>query len=299
VLLLFCALLGAVSGGKTGSAALRVGAASQLLTVAITLAALGALVAVAAVVRAWLAMLGSGTGTSGRRRRSTWLERVMSGMITGALIGLILIAMSTRHRHIATSPQGSGQGSPHGRVSVSAVSFRPGTSAATVGAVIGLFAVALLVAEWKRRRRRRLSNIRDLLDRSTGTSVFGPGSPEAAALAETFESLRIADPEEEADPRKAVVAAYLMMTQLTAAAGAQRRLDETPSEYLERLLADVGVSRPAAARLTVLFERARYSDVPVDESIRTDAIEALQWIRIELRVLSPERAAPGGATLQP
>ena len=82
------------------------------------------------------------------------------------------------------------------------------------------------------------------------------------------------------------------MTYAAAAAGARRRGDETPSEFLQRLLDSLGASHEAARRLTSLFETARYSTKVFEETRRSDAIEALRQIRADL---SPDAvaSAPG------
>ena len=54
---------------------------------------------------------------------------------------------------------------------------------------------------------------------------------------------------------------------------------ETPTEYLQRIFVMSGAAAPPARALTGLFERARYSDRPVDEAMRSEAIAALGSLR--------------------
>ncbi|MHB1511523.1 MAG: DUF4129 domain-containing protein, partial [Acidimicrobiales bacterium] len=61
-----------------------------------------------------------------------------------------------------------------------------------------------------------------------------------------------------------------------------RRSSETASEFLQRLLASLGSSRDAAARLTSLFEAARYSSHSFDDTLRLDAITALRRVQLDL-----------------
>jgi hypothetical protein len=85
-----------------------------------------------------------------------------------------------------------------------------------------------------------------------------------------------------ADPRAAVLAAYARMEAALGAAGLTRRASEAPREYLSRLEAALRGGRRPAARLTALFERARFSEHPVGEDVRADALDALRELRSEL-----------------
>lgn len=86
------------------------------------------------------------------------------------------------------------------------------------------------------------------------------------------------------DPRAAVIACYARMLRAAAAAGVERRASDTALEALHRLLENNGVTEPSARRLTLLFERAKFSDHPIDENMRTDALDALLEVRSELGV---------------
>jgi hypothetical protein len=86
------------------------------------------------------------------------------------------------------------------------------------------------------------------------------------------------------DPREAILAAYARMQSLAELAGVDRRLSDTPHELLARLLHDHRVEPSSARRLTELFERAKFSERPVGETTRREAIEALRRIRSELLV---------------
>jgi hypothetical protein len=91
------------------------------------------------------------------------------------------------------------------------------------------------------------------------------------------------------DPREAIIAAYGRMERLFAASGLPREPSEAPMEYLERALKEVRASGSALRRLTALFEWAKFSDHPVDASMRDDAILALTQVRDELRANRTER----------
>jgi hypothetical protein len=88
----------------------------------------------------------------------------------------------------------------------------------------------------------------------------------------------------ELDPRKAVIATYARMETTLAGAGLPRAAAETPLEYLGRVLRELlHTSADAVARLTSLFERAKFSTHEIDSGMKNDAIDALVTMRDELR----------------
>ena len=80
-----------------------------------------------------------------------------------------------------------------------------------------------------------------------------------AMLDETLDDLR-----NEADPRRAVIAAYARMESILAAHDLARRPSEAPMEYLSRVLVDLRVTEEAVSKLTTLFERAKFSEHQID-----------------------------------
>jgi Domain of unknown function (DUF4129) len=136
-------------------------------------------------------------------------------------------------------------------------------AAGVAAGIVGLAGVALLRA----RRRRRGPE-------AEPRATVAEGARDAAAAA--------AIP---ADPRAAVLAAYARMEAALATVGLARRPSDAPREYLARLEAGLGGGRAPAARLTELFERARFSPHPVGEDLRRDAIGALESLRVELEAL--------------
>ena len=79
-----------------------------------------------------------------------------------------------------------------------------------------------------------------------------------------------------------MLVAYVRMESALAEAGLERRPSEAPREYLARITGRLGVARHPTATLTALFERARFSTHPVGESMRHDAVTALQQIADDL-----------------
>jgi hypothetical protein len=87
------------------------------------------------------------------------------------------------------------------------------------------------------------------------------------------------------DPRRAVIACYARMERLMTYSGIPRRLSDTPTEFLARVLRDRSVSASSVSTLTTLFERAKFSPHEVDERMRDDALSALERVRSELALL--------------
>jgi Domain of unknown function (DUF4129) len=99
----------------------------------------------------------------------------------------------------------------------------------------------------------------------------------AAAVEDSLDQLRA-----EADPRRAVIAAYARLEADLKAVGRPRQPAEAPLEYLARILSGFGVGSAALRRLTDLFEWAKFSQHAVDQSMKEDAIAALLQVRADL-----------------
>lgn len=107
----------------------------------------------------------------------------------------------------------------------------------------------------------------------------------AAVVDDSLDRLRA-----EADPRRAVIAAYARLEADLKAVGRPRQPAEAPLEYLARILSGFGVGAAALRRLTDLFEWAKFSQHAVDQSMKEDAIAALLQVRADLSG-SPVRLA--------
>lgn len=132
-------------------------------------------------------------------------------------------------------------------------------------------ALLLLIAVATVLVRRRLARVET--ERAGGS---GAGEVQAV-IEESLDEL-----EREPDPRRAVIRAYTGMERALARRGLGRRPFEAPFEYLARALAAIQVSRPAGERLTALFQRARFSEHPIDAEMKRQAIAALTAVRDEL-----------------
>ena len=139
--------------------------------------------------------------------------------------------------------------------------------AAAVGGGLVLFAALVLA------RRRGQVELED------GETVEEELS---AVVSETIDDLR-----READPRRAVIAAYARMERVLAQNGHPRHASEAPFEYLARTLSRLRVRAAAIGDLTELFERAKFSTHEIDQAMKERAIAALVSVRDDLQ------AAPG------
>jgi hypothetical protein len=146
--------------------------------------------------------------------------------------------------------------------------FRWGLAAALVAVIVGAMVAAVIV------RRRRAAQL--------GVVPLSAHELAAAELA-TIVDGTLDDLRREADPRRAVIAAYAQMERALARHGLPREPSEAPFEYLARLLRELRVRAASALALTELFERARFSDHAIDAAMKDEAIEALVAVREDLR----------------
>ncbi|HEY6651131.1 MAG TPA: DUF4129 domain-containing protein [Actinomycetota bacterium] len=92
----------------------------------------------------------------------------------------------------------------------------------------------------------------------------------------------ISDIERDPDPRRAIIRAYVRMEAVLARGGIPRRPSETPLEYIDGALRTLAIPAAPARSLTDLFEIARFSDRPIDVSMKRRAIDCLLDIRSAL-----------------
>ncbi|TMM03638.1 MAG: DUF4129 domain-containing protein [Actinobacteria bacterium] len=212
------------------------------------------------------------------RRQRTWR------MVFVLLGAAALTTVAAERYHFRAHPRppienpalgnGSKRGA-HKKTTASPAAHHAHLRLAPLLAILGAGGIALaafLVAE--RRRRRRLP--RD----------FSVAEALSDVLDETLDDLRV-----ETDPRRAVIAAYARMERALAAHGFPRRRFEAPHEYLSRVLAELSRGRLAAARLTALFERARFSPHEIDASMKAEAIEAIESLQADLAATEAAEAA--------
>jgi hypothetical protein len=91
----------------------------------------------------------------------------------------------------------------------------------------------------------------------------------------------------EPDPRVAVIRAYGRFEDALAAARAPRVPSQTPTEFMRTTLARLPVPVPPVARLTALFEIARFSDRHLGAEARDTACDCLDEITAALDTEAP------------
>ena len=280
--LILLAVIGASADDLAGASQLRRGPASVVLSVLITLAGLAGVASLVLLIWGLVTNKRKSLDGSAPKRRSPIL---VSGVMLAILAGFTaLLALAARRRHLQSFLAASGRpvSALHGAATT--LPFSAVASVTTSGIVIGIIAAVVLVKvirsmSWHRVLRR--------LERSPEDADEEPepqdrGRPDLEALGRALGGLTVADPSVEPDPRRAVIACYLSMLEVAARHGPERRGTDTPTEYLRRMLALTGAGEAPATSLTELFERARYSERPVDETMRSDAIDALNRVRHDL-----------------
>jgi uncharacterized membrane protein YidH (DUF202 family) len=196
--------------------------------------------------------------------RKNWVLAVFVSMIVGSVVAVLLLRYLHDHHGAHDNPVSQLAGlAKHGSRTAGVVQFDWGP----VIVVATLAVVALGAAAWFAVERRRVHRRTEL-----------PTAELALALERTIADLRA-----EADPRKAVIAAYAQMERALAEAELPRGPSEAPREYLGRVLPEVGASTASVERLTELFERAKFSPHAIDAAMKEQAIDALESLRDELR----------------
>lgn len=163
-------------------------------------------------------------------------------------------------------PPGAGAG--EGVEPIRPAEFRWPLAAGVAAAGAAAFAGMILL----RRRRVEESELDPLGKRRLAATEL------AMVVEGTLDDLR-----READPRRAVIAAYAQMERVLARHGLPREPAEAPFEYLGRMLGELSVRPEAALALTELFERARFSHHEIDAAMKDEAIDALVTVRDDLR----------------
>lgn len=141
-------------------------------------------------------------------------------------------------------------------------------------AVLVLAVAAATTALWSPTRRR----LRRQGFASGHDEAERPADALVALVDETVDDLRA-----ERDARKAIIAAYARMERGLARKGVPRRPWEAPLEYLRRVLVERRADAAHVARLTDLFERAKFSREELRPAAKADAIDCLLAIRREVQ----------------
>ncbi len=213
------------------------------------------------------------------RRKGGRRNALVAGLITFGLLAVFIRWISANGNNGQTLLDRFRPGSRRANLDVSGATprYEPEFATGPVLIVLGVLAVAIVT--WViayRARRRSLPPISESLYPAL-TDV----------LDETLDDLRA-----ETDPRKAVIGAYARMERTLGAYGLPRLPAEAPDEYLQRIFADLEVSRRSVSRLTALFSWAKFSGHDVAPEMKQEAIAALEAVGNELRaaeMLAEER----------
>lgn len=269
LLLLFAAVGVGTTSTTSGAAAAHPAVQRVEATLAFIFLAWLVVVAIAAAVWA-LTMRGAGPPIMFSQRRRVWPAYV--AIVVAALLFRWWIGFGghrkTRPPQVSISGHPTPQPKPTGPGVVD-------TNVALVGFVVAVVLTALAVAgyTWWARRQRGFVPARHAAEEQADEPVLAEAVDQALADLATVP-----------DPRLAVIAAYARMERVLRARGLPRRPAETPLEYLDRVLRELGGQAVAVDRLTALFEEAKFSRHPIGEPHRHDAIAALEALRAGLGV---------------
>jgi hypothetical protein len=204
-------------------------------------------------------------------------------VLAGAVVAVVLA-----HPNAQRLGAGAGGGGHLPKPSKSApLPYSATVGGATAGAVVLVLGILLLLVRLRRigRRGRRDAFLADL----EGPDAV-PASAPAEGISLPLDGVTVADPLTEPDPRQAVIAAWMAMTEVIGRCWRPREPSEAPFEYLQAALTGAGVQPGSAHRLTTLFETARWGGRPVGEEMRAEAVAALDGVRRELH----RQAVPAG-----
>ena len=90
--------------------------------------------------------------------------------------------------------------------------------------------------------------------------------------------------EQDADPRRVVIACWVRLEEAAALAGIPRQAGDTSTDLVERLLAHSSVSGGVLAPFAAVYREARFATHTVDAQMRDQARAALTRLRDELSV---------------
>lgn len=206
-----------------------------------------------------------------RRTKKNPIVGVVVFLIAMGLLAVVVRQLSSNGARGGDSPIGKVllPRIPTGTNADGAQRFEPQFALLPVLVVSGVAAAAIVAFTLSARARRRALG---------GDDTGSLAEALADVLEETLDDLRA-----ERDPRRAVIAAYARLERTLAAFGLPRRPSEAPLEYLERVLGELSVTAPSVRRLTMLFERAKFSQHEIGPQMKDEAIVALQTIQDELR----------------
>ena len=102
---------------------------------------------------------------------------------------------------------------------------------------------------------------------------------------ELMEKIELAmrDLEEGKKVHDVILRAYEEMCRVLEKSGVKGEESLTPREFQDEVIEQTGIDPKPVERLTTLFEEARYSEHPIDDSKRMEAIKALGELKTEMK----------------
>jgi hypothetical protein len=256
------AVTGVQTGGSSGSARTMSPGVSGTLT-AIVAAAWGAGVVVLIVmVRRLRRRLAEDAEGLEPRSPVPWWVTMVAWLIVGAVFLMLLVTFRNGQAQ-EPGPTPAPTAAPGDLTGGTTEERRP-SSWVIVGFVAGAAAAAAALAFAARRPA-------SIVDREP--------LPELLRHVVGVVDDSISDIERDSDPRRAIIRAYARMEAVLARGGIPRRPSETPLEYIDGALRTLAIPAGPARSLTDLFEIARFSDRPIDISMKRRAIDCLLDIR--------------------
>ncbi len=256
------AVTGVQTGGSSGSARTMSPGVSGTLT-AVVAAAWGAgLVVLIVMVRRLRRRLEEDAEGLEPRPPLPWWVTMVAWLIVGAVFLMLLVTFKNGQDRETPTPAPTA--APGDLTSGTPEDQRP-SAWVIVGFVAGAAAAAAALA-FVARRPASIVEDREPL-------------PELLRHVVGVVDDSISDIERDPDPRRAIIRSYARMEAVLARGGIPRRPSETPLEYIDGALRTLAIPAGPARSLTDLFEIARFSDRPIDISMKRRAIDCLLDIR--------------------
>ena len=197
-------------------------------------------------------------------------------------------------------PNGSPAFNDGARGVVSLLILALGIAAAVATFVAVAFGIKVLLEQPRERRTSRWSRDDDDDDEDADALAtpltFEVAEERAAVVRDLLDRVREVD-----DPRLSIQTGFATLESGFGGSNLVRGRNETAARYVNRILGSGGESREALSEIVALFERARFSELPVDAAMRTRMIERLEQVQQdwERRAFELSQTAPAAPAAMP